>query len=154
MKLILCLLFPCLMQAQPGTLLPANVASTPAVVDQPKFKLKPHIAPAISVFVAGMAEGTMDVLDFKYWKFKRVFPGANDQFWNPEISWQNRLGEYFPFTRDGWHLAKFVNHLGYGVTIVLHPNDKKRWYWYIVDGIAYWMINRAGFHLTYNLIFK
>lgn len=120
-------------------------------------QIKKHIAPAVCFFVSGAAEGTMDALDFHYWKFKKVFPSVNDQFWNPEISWQNSRGQYFPFTRDAWHLMKFGNHLSTFTGVMLNTRTfkkGKKWYWYVAEGIGYWWINRAGFHLTYNIIFK
>lgn len=132
-----------------------STGSVVGIIDAPqKFKIKPYIAPAVCVFIAGVAEGCMDVLQFHYGYFKKKFPNANDQFWYPDISWQNRRGKYFPFVRDGWHLLKTVNHGFYTATIVLNIGQKTKWYWYVVKGVAYWAVNRAGFHLTYNIIFK
>ena len=69
------------------------------------------------LFVSGMADGTAETLRVNYSDFKAVFPKANDQYWNPSISWHNkwkngdiRQGEKFPlsstalvFTTDGYH---------------------------------------------------
>jgi hypothetical protein len=133
----------------------ASTGSITGIIDKPKkFKLKPYIAPAVCIFIAGASEGFMDALQFHYDRFKRVFPGANDQFWYPDISWQNRRGEYIPFVRDGWHTIKFIQHTAIFTTIVIRIGKKRKWYWYAVEGLSYWAINRAGFHLTYNIIFK
>lgn len=121
---------------------------------QNEFKVREHIAPAATIFMAGVFEGTMDIVDNKYWKFKKVFPGANDQFWDADHSYKNRRGEYFPFVRDGWHLLKFGNHLMIASTVTLKIGEKKKWYGYIIEALSYWAINRAGFHLSYGLIFK
>ena len=118
------------------------------------FEVKKMIAPAICLFVAGLSEGCMDIVDFKYWKFQKVFPKANPQFWDQNISWQNRRGQYFPFTRDAWHLFKFVNHASIMTGIVIKIGDKEKWYWKVAKGLVLWGVNRAGFQFSYKLVFK
>lgn len=125
-------------------------------------KLKKHIAPAVAVFVSGGFEGVMDHLQFHY--------DGNSQFWQPDISWVNKYknrdteqgktfrGKYLVFTTDGWHLMKFGGNLSMftGFTLILSKefsgSNRKKWYWYIIEGMAYWAINRAGFTITYNLL--
>jgi hypothetical protein len=120
-----------------------------------KLKLKEHIVPAALIFIAGGFEGVMDGLQFHYNK--------QNQFWNPRLSWTNKYrnhdpaqgktfaGKYLVFTTDGWHLMKFGNHLfTMGTVAIKFTQKKKKWYWYIVEGAGYWMVNRAGFVLVYN----
>lgn len=114
--------------------------------------------PAILVFASGAFEGVMDHLQFHYDK--------PDQFWNPDISWKNKYkggdpangktfaGKYMVWTTDGWHMMKFGRNLTMfaGFTLKLTTGTKKRWYWYAVEGAGYWLVNRAGFNLTYKLL--
>lgn len=123
-------------------------------------ELKKHIAPAALVFVSGAFEGVMDHLDHHYDK--------PDQFWNPDISWTNKYknhdpaqgktfaGKYLVFTTDGWHLMKFGRNLTMfaGFTVKVVTDEKKKWYWYLIEGAAYWAVNRAGFNLMYGVILK
>lgn len=122
------------------------------------FKAREHIAPAALVFVSGAFEGVMDHLDFHY--------STGNQFWDPAVSWKNKYkggdpangktfaGKYMVWTTDGWHMMKFGRNLTMfaGFTLKLTSGTKKRWYWYAVEGVSYWAINRAGFNLTYKLL--
>ena len=123
-----------------------------------QFKAKEHIAPAALVFASGAFEGVMDHLSFH--------DDGNSQFWSPSISWRNKYkggdpangktfaGKYMVWTTDGWHMMKFGRNLTMfaGFTLKLTSGTKKRWYWYAVEGVSYWAINRAGFNLTYKLL--
>lgn len=114
-----------------------------------------------SFFVAGVSEGYMDVLNFHYDKFKSIHPKANNQYWNPQISWQNKYNSKIPFaktamvwTTDGWHLNKFIRNVGIfgGVCIPLEKGHK--FTWYLKEGVICYVINRAGFNLIYNIVYK
>jgi hypothetical protein len=73
----------------------------------------------ILVIVAGVAKGFMDTLQFHYYQMRWKL---NPQYWNPEISWQNKytwgkgkprwfqwlLKNPLVFITDGWHLMQFV----------------------------------------------
>ena len=80
----------------------------------------------IMVFLAGLAEGLMDWLQFRL----QVSPAHwiyNNHFWTPARSWMNKwewgedryvVGEkfwmsstLFVFMTDGWHLMKFLRNL-------------------------------------------
>ena len=116
--------------------------------------------------LAGASDGLNQALQFRYAGFKRVFPKANDQFWNPAISWKNKYqngdpaqGEKFPlsksvlvFTTDGYHLTRFISNLSTAAafTVKICWSEKKKWYVYILEGVGYWIVNRAGFALVYN----
>jgi len=80
------------------------------------------------VYIAGIAKGFMDSLQFHF--NTSLFAKLNQQFWNPEISWQNKYSEVVTLTRrklftirlgsfsvdvpypafltDGWHLFQFI----------------------------------------------
>ena len=123
------------------------------------FKAREHVAPAVLVFASGAFEGVMDHLQFH--------DDGNSQFWSPSISWTNKYknhdvaqgktfaGKYMVWTTDGWHMMKFGRNLSMFAGFAIHINQtsiKKRWYVYILEGVSYWAINRAGFNLTYHLL--
>ena len=124
--------------------------------DAQPFKIRDHIAPAVCVFAAGCFEGAMDGLQFHYDK-------PND-YWNPSLSWvrkyKNRdvsqgrtfAGKYMVWTTDGWHLMKAARNasLFTGFVLRISPGKKQKWYWYVVEYVTYWGINRAGFNLVYS----
>jgi hypothetical protein len=85
-----------------------------------------------------------------------------NQFWNPDISWVNKYkngdvsqgmtfrGKYLVFTTDGWHLMKFGRNMFIMGAIVTNFGEKRKWWVYVVEGVSYWAINRAGFNLVYH----
>lgn len=113
--------------------------------------------------VAGLADGVNQYLSFHY--------DGNSQYWQPDISWTNKYkhhdpaqGAAFPgsrtwlvFVTDGYHLTRFVEHLGIFSAITLRAvyainGTKKKWWVYIIEGATYWLVNRASFAIGYNLI--
>jgi len=130
-----------------------------------KFKPKQHIAPAAMFLMAGAVDGLNQVISHQYPRFKKAFPNANDRYWSPGISFMNKYknrdpaqGEkfwgsstIFVFTTDAYHLTRFTEHLLLaGAVSVKITQEKKKWYWYLAEMAGYWMVNRAGFALTYN----
>lgn len=151
MKLLIILLFPITLCAQSG-----------------KVQLRKQIAPAVMVFVAGMADGLNQLTTYHYKNFKRAFPGANDQFWYAPSSFTNKYknhdpaqGAKFPgsttfgvFLTDGYHLTRFCERLflsgAFAFKIV--QGEKMKWYWYALEAMGYLFINRLGFVAVYNTI--
>lgn len=127
-----------------------------ATAQQPyKFTWKENLIPAACIFVAGISEGVMDHLAFHN--------TSNHPFWG-QNSWTNKYrnhdpeqgetfrGKYLVFTTDGFHLMKMSRNLftmGAIVTKVSLTN-KKKWYYYVLEGLAYWGVNRLGFVITYQ----
>ncbi len=123
-------------------------------------------------FIAGFAEGVNDAISFHYPAFKRVHPGANDLYWNPEVSWKNKYtnwdaGDNSPrywqstqvlvWTTDAFHMTNMVDHITMlsGASIMIPLNgQKRRWTWYAKEIFMSYMANRAGFYLSYNIIYK
>lgn len=127
---------------------------------------KKEVPSFAAMFVSGMADGLNQTLEYRYSNFKKIFPNANDKFWNPAISWTNKWkngvesnGEKFigsssvfvAFT-DGYHATRLVEHLGMSGSVALKINlfQKKRWYFYVIDVARYWIVNRIGFVLVYD----
>jgi hypothetical protein len=118
------------------------------------------------VLLAGASDGVNQAIMYQYGGFKRAFPGANDKFWKPALSGANkykngdpRQGARFPgsrtwlvFLTDGYHLTRFADHLfmSGAIAVKISGYQKKKWYIYAVETVGYWLINRAGFCLTYN----
>jgi hypothetical protein len=115
------------------------------------------------MFVAGGAKGFNETLQFHYDNFKKVFPGANDHWFNPDISWQNKYkhndpaeGARFPlstsvlvFVTDQYHLNNFIQRAGITAAIVLKIGHKQKFKYYVYDFLYYTACYQAGFALTY-----
>ena len=113
-------------------------------------------------FAAGMAEGFRDALTYHFSTgVQKTLPGINEQFFNPKISWVNKNRNWFlktfPAFSDAWHGANGLNHTGNVASIVVSSNDfRGKWkVWRLVKKAAFSVLaNRAGFFLTYNVIFR
>lgn len=129
-----------------------------------QFKAKQYIAPAVATFIAGAADGLNQALNYHYNAVDAKL-NLNDQFWDPAISWTNKYRNNDPtqgsrffgsttflvFTTDGHHLTRFISNAGNVAAIVLNfGHAKRKWYWYVVEGLGYWIVNRAGFTVVYN----
>lgn len=131
-----------------------------------KKRVKNYVITGSLVLMAGAADGFNQALQFQYGGFKKAFPHACDQFWKPSLSGANKYkngdpkqGAKFPgsrtwlvFTTDGYHLTRFADHLfmSGAVAFKIAGYEKKKWYIYVAEAASYWLINRAGFCLTYN----
>lgn len=128
-----------------------------------------YILTAATIFLSGILNGINQDLQFHYSEFQRTFPRANDNFWNPAISWKNKhewkdgqiVGEKFPlsrtlfvFTTDGKHITDTGRRLFTTASIVFSYNQKKNWKHYLLDAIFITVVRNLGFHLTYSLIIK
>ncbi len=123
-----------------------------------------------AMFISGVAAGYKEVILHHYPQFKTKHPGANDLYFNPEISWKNKYRDWdngdtrakFPGAKtifvgatDFYHLTGIVDHsflIAGTTTIVI--GEKRKWYEYaiqIVGGIA---VRAAGFSLVYDVIYK
>jgi hypothetical protein len=133
--------------------------------DSLDMKLKPIRYTCL--FISGFSDGVNDAISFHYSSFKHVHQNINDQFWNPNLSWRNKykLGsttkEKFPlsstilvFTTDGFHLTNMLNRTFLVGGSIIIPLKRKEWWWYLRElGIDY-LINRVGFFVSYNIIYK
>lgn len=122
-----------------------------------------------SAFLAGFCDGTKDAISFHYGSFQKVHPQANPQFWNPQLSWVNKykngdpaqgekyLGSstvFVPF-QDAWHGLKAGNTLfTIGSSIIIPIGQKKSWKFYAKEIAIGYICNRAGFYLSYNILYK
>lgn len=132
-----------------------------------KFKTKEHIAPIALMFLAGAADGLNQAISHNYAGFKKHFPNANDKYWSPQLSFENKYknrdreqGAAFPgstgvfvFTTDGYHLTRFTEKLFIsGAVGITFTHEKKNWKLYVLQALGYWAANRIGFCAVYNTL--
>jgi hypothetical protein len=113
--------------------------------------------------VSGGADGFRDSYEYHN---DRVLAKlhTNSRFFRPD-SWRNKyksgnpeMGErfmgstsVFVFVTDLPHLAKFTNNLFTAGAIALQVGGgKRKWWVYVIRGVAYWIVNRVGFSAVYN----
>lgn len=184
------LLAPALMAQAPDTLyysllftdnqLPGEAVFNMSVADAslideaiPKKKNENTLVPmAVTsglLLVSGFCDGTSEVLKIKYDRFSHVFPNANDQFWNYNISWKNKYKDGTPpdaafpgsktslvWTTDGYHMMRAMRNATMitALVIPLHNISKKNWKNYLQQGIINYFAYTAGFNLAYDVVFR
>jgi hypothetical protein len=153
MKLLLAfLVLPVLLQAQP-------------TLDQSKWKLdKNKYLTGGLIVLSGAAKGFNESLQFHWKSFKKTFPDANPNWFNPAVSWRNKYeggdpnaGAKFPLSTsvlvmftDQYHLNNFINRGALTAAIVIKLGDKKRRFgYYVKDFIFYTACYQAGWAATY-----
>lgn len=119
--------------------------------------------------VAGMLDGTVEILRHDYDNFKMVFPNANDFYCNPAQSWYNKYknhdpqqGPAFPgatgplvWTTDLYHLLRTAEKTTLSISITIKIGGKKqKWYQYAIDAAAHQLAYSVGDWITYQGIFK
>ena len=173
--LLISLLMPLLLSAQersPFTWDPNNPEHSVAVESPRRGKSIDIIIPALATFAGGFSDGINSTLIFHYGNFKKKHPGADPEFWDPDISWKNKYRNWdqgntkaaFPLSKsllvsitDGQHLtaaaARWSSWAGfyYRGAILGH---KKKWYVYFLNGMAMYAINRVGFEMSYNMYYR
>ena len=112
---------------------------------------KKDIAPMTLSFAAGHATGWRDVVIYHPNQLFEQFPNLNENFWDNRV--QNKPG----FLNMEWnadHVFKSASKLFFVTAVVLKVGDKKKWYWYLWDGVKYFAAYHIGFFTSYNLINK
>ena len=136
---------------------------------KPKQYLKENWKGLTCVYLAGVANGTVEILRHDYENFIRVFPDADSGYWHPQTSWHNKWkdgdhtkGEKFPmsstllaWTTDGYHLLRSTEKAFICGAISFKIGDKKKnWKYYVLDFVTYSAVYSMGFTTSYSLIFK
>lgn len=136
---------------------------------QPKLELNKILIGSATSFGGGMAWGLHEVIHYHYPKFQQRHPGADPNFWNPAVSWQNKWkngdplqGEAFPlsstalvWTTDAKHILGIMSNGSIVIaTCVVTIGEKRKWWEYGIDMVASGLARSAGFYLTYNIIYK
>jgi hypothetical protein len=126
------------------------------------FKLKEHIAPATFIFIAGAADGFRDALLFRTDKVIDKL-NLNPNWWDYRISYVRKYRNHDPAqgqslgnklltpVSDGIHITSLVNRLfTFGAISIKIGQKKKKFLIYVLEGVSYWIINRAAFTIVYN----
>lgn len=135
------------------------------LLGQRKWKISSnHIWTGGLVFLAGAAKGFNETLQFHWKEFRRQFPGARAQWFNPSQSWRNKYrngdpragAKFFGSTSvfimftDQYHLNNFINRAAWGTALVIKIGEgKKPFKQYLLDFLYYGLCHQAGFAATY-----
>lgn len=118
------------------------------------------------LLISAAADGLRDTLMFHY---SETGFTANDLFWDPDVSWQNKWkngdpaqGEAFPLSStalvwatDAWHLAQTVHLAALRIALLVAASMAVRlkWWKWVLLFFAISAAWSAGFHIIYTLIF-
>ena len=127
------------------------------------------------MFVSGLLDGTIEAIKFHYHSgFKPRFKNANDQFWNPDVSWTNKYKNGNPeegakflgstnslvFVTDGYHALRTSKNLINTLTLTFYINRvrkdprKLKLKKVLLDALILTTIRNIGFTASYSLLFK
>lgn len=112
---------------------------------------------------SGFMDGWHEAISSYHW-------GGGKEFWDAKTSWKRKYTNYdggitsekfffsksaLIFLTDGYHLTRMFNRTGNIATIVIVRNDwKKGWKYMVKKAIVLSLVNRLGFVLSYDVIFK
>ena len=133
--------------------------------EKPKWKIdKNKIITGSLVFVGGASKGFNETLHFNYKAFENTFPGANEQWFDPKLSWTNKYeggnpdngSKYFLSTSvfvmftDQYHLNNFIHRASLMTALVIKIGEGKRpLRHYVYDLLFYTACYQGGFAATY-----
>ena len=142
-----------------------SVQAQEKIVEKPKWRIdKNKILTGSLVLVAGSAKGFNETLHFNYKVFQNTFPGANENWFNPQVSWRNKYkngdpengSKFFLSTSvfvmftDQYHLNNFINRVALMSALVVKIGEgKKPLKHYLFDLLFYTVCHQAGFLTTY-----
>lgn len=129
------------------------------------YKWKKQIAPVTLMFLAGIADAFTETISHNYKGFKKVFPGANDQIFDPGLSFRRKYqnndpaqGEKFfgsksflVWTTDAYHAGRFAQHLFMAGAVTLKITGRRqKWWVYGSEILGYWIVNRIAFTAVFG----
>lgn len=134
------------------------------------------IITAVLAFAASACKGVCDSLQFHY-DTSLAADFDNQRFWDPDVSWENKYalsdeGEllrplrpkhigsttWLVWTTDAWHLFQTIQYaliraaLTFLLMLPLSVSRRPSWYYALAIYAGLWIIQAAGFHLTYTLL--
>jgi len=157
---------PVNMSILPTGPLPAAPVTAAIKIDKSKrWKLdRNKILTGSLLFTAGLAKGFNEALQYKYNGFEDIFPKANDQWFYPTFSYNNKYkdndptkGAKFPLSTtvlvmftDQYHLNNFIQRAAMSAALVIKIGEgKKPLKHYLFDVLYYTACYQAGFHTLY-----
>ena len=130
---------------------------------------KRDIAPLALTFVSGMFDGTAEAIKFHYAKFDKYGLDTSNNWWNPAESWKNKYKDRDPeqgpayfgsttflvWTTDAYHCFRMGRNVTMSAAIVVKIGDigKKKWWYYPIQAVIYWLTYTIGFTFSYDWIF-
>lgn len=119
---------------------------------------------ATAIFASGMFDGSAELVKWHYKDFQKVFPGADPQFFDPNVSWSNKwkngnpdegprfIGSTTVFVgaTDWYHMARTFRNTFMVLSITLaekHSNWKQWVFRLAIYAVAY----HAGFWVGYEI---
>lgn len=116
-----------------------------------KWLSKKDIAPMLLCMGAGYSTGVREHVISHPNQLFRQYPNLNRAFWDIRV--QNPP-TFFNTEIDADHVLKGTTVLLFVGAVTFKIGEKKKWYWYIVDGVKYFVSYHVGFALSYNLQMK
>jgi len=109
---------------------------------------KKDIAPMILVAAAGYSTGWREVVINHPPQLFAQYPNLNRKFWDNRVQSEPGL---LNMEWNADHILKGTTVLLFTAAVTFKLGDKKKWYWYLVDGVKYYLAYHAGFFISYNL---
>jgi hypothetical protein len=104
-----------------------------------------------TLFAAGYSTGWREeVIQHPNQLFKQ-YPNLNRNFWDIRV--QNPPG-FMNTEWDADHVLKGSTATLFVTSVIIKKGEKKKWYYYLSDGIKYYLSYKAGFFTAYNLTLK
>lgn len=136
--------------------------SLPPTKQYAPFSLKKAFIGSTFAGFAGVFHAGRDATLFHYDQFKTRFPRANDQFFDPRISWENKyrlgsphLGPKFPGSRtylvaftDYYHLSNsLIQTFSYSSSAIYASGPKEKWWHYAI----YYSLGRLAYGIGFEV---
>lgn len=112
---------------------------------------KKDIAPMILTAGAGYTTGWREiVINHPNQLFAR-YPNLPRRFWDNRVQSEPGL---LNMEWNADHVLKGATVLCFTAAVTFKIGEKKKWYWYLVDGVKYFASYHLGFFLSYNVQHK
>jgi hypothetical protein len=116
-----------------------------------KWLSKKDIAPMLLCMGAGYSAGIKDEISYHPNQLFQQYPNLSRKFW--DVRHQNPP-TFLNTEWDGEHIFKGATVLLFVGAVTFKIGERKKWYWYIVDGVKYFIAYHVGFAISYNIQMK
>lgn len=120
------------------------------------------------MFLAGAANGQVEILRNHYPTFAVHYPNANPDYWNPQESWRNKWrngdpaqGEryfgsstFLAWNTDAYHLFRTIEKTAITGAVIIPLHGRKKWWVYPLEFAGAGLVWSAGFHTVYSLKYR
>lgn len=110
---------------------------------------KKDIAPMLLCMGAGYSTGWREEIINHPNQLIRRYPNMDGKAF-----WDNRIQKEPGFLNMEWngdHVFKGATVILFTAAVTFKLGEKKKWYWYLLDGAKYFISYHAGFLLSYNI---